>query len=135
MLTISTELQIPQGTQLFHYSREPSRLVSSGAFNPQLSAHRGAAFLTLDRTDRSNCVAKADKPLRVFDYTKLPISEEEALGEAYEGDWWEGAADMGYDGRVFDNPDQYCRMPNGLYTTEVVIFRNSLIKLVDIRQL
>jgi hypothetical protein len=135
MSFLSTELSMASGTDIYHSSPSLDELVESGNFDPTRSSHQGAFFFTPEQVLRTNCMATLQDDLLLFDFTNLPQDEFNQLAEAGEGDFWEGAASLGYDGRLFRNPDPYVEVSKKVYCPELLIFRNSLHKIANIRPL
>ena len=122
------------GGFLYHRSRSPETLAREG-FNPSRS-HAGGAFYFSDKLSvRSNCEIKIKQDLILFNYNLISDSDTEFLESFGRGNYWTGLFIKGFDGRSFYTADPYVEIEDGSHANEVVIFRNSLNKLGEIKQL
>ncbi len=133
MSYLSTEQALASGTDIYHFSYALDELIEAGSFDPARSNHRGAFFFTPERALRTNCVATLLNDILLFDFTDMPPEEFQQLEKAGEGDFWQGAASLGYDGRLFRTPDPFAEVSKEVYCPELLIFRNSVHKIANIR--
>lgn len=127
---------ISAGHQLYHCSNDPNALVFSGKFEIGKSNHSGAIFLTPEQTIRSNCSVQVLEDLRLFIFNELSKDELSMMQEAGSGDFWAGAASLGYDGRSYDDVrDPFTKTAEGGYTNEIAIFSASVLKLAGMKQI
>lgn len=128
---LKTVVIIPQESRLYHYSKSLRDLLNRGVFDYRMSyADDGSFFFTDFPAIPTNCQAEVDHPLVMYDNNQLTYELVQTIESLGKGNLWRGAMNIGFDGRVFQNPDAYVRVANGkLYATEVVVFQHSLRKL------
>lgn len=125
---------LPTGHFLYHKSRSPEKLTKEG-FNPKRSHADGAFYFSDQRSIHSNCVVIIGQDLLLFNFNLISDQEMEALEGHPNGNFWGGLVRRGFDGRSFHTADAYVETEDGTHANEVVIFRNGLAKLGEIKKL
>ena len=125
---------LPAGCFLYHRSRSLGNLTKEG-FNPKRSHADGAFYFSDQRSIHSNCVVIIGQDLVLFNFNLMSDQEMEVLEESGNGNFWSGLVRRGFDGRSFRTADAYVETEDGTHPNEVVIFRNGLAKLGEIKKL
>lgn len=133
-MKLSGERIIGADSELYHRSRTLDALIIDGSFDPSKSQHEGMMYLTFEPTTKSNCVVRVAEDLRVYGLNELSQGELDMLTELGDGNFWHGAAFLGYDGRIVNQSDAFTQRIGGGWCQEIGIFASSLSKLVNIRR-
>lgn len=121
---------IPRGSTLYHFSYSLDKLLATQRFDYLKSHHNGAFYFTdLPIDARTNCQVEIERDLIMFSFGDLSGEDLNKLQRLGQGNFWEGGRRLGFDGRTFRNPDALARIAEGVFATEVVIFRTGLPKL------
>ncbi|HVX23778.1 MAG TPA: hypothetical protein VG992_00310 [Candidatus Saccharimonadales bacterium] len=135
MTELSDVSTLAADTDIYHHSRALPDLVALGSFDPQFSHNDGAFYFTTERVQRTNCIATVQEPLKLFSLSTISDEEFEMLTDVGDGNFWLGAVSLGFDGRLFVTREVFTEITPDRYSDELVIFKESLHKLADIRSL
>lgn len=79
-------------------------------FDKRLSKSGGAFYFTDFPAIHANCQIEVRQTLIMYDFNEISDEELERMELAGNGNSWVGAMNMGFDGRIFQNPDPYTRL-------------------------
>ena len=119
----------PEGSALYHYSRNLDRLMDRNRFDPAKSRFQGSFYFTDVPALFTNCQVTLNKNLLMYSLNDLSDLQLKQIALQGNGDAWIGAGALGFDGREFSTPDPYVMTETGSHATEIVVFRFSLHKL------
>lgn len=134
-------LDIPAGSNLYHFSRSPDELIADGAFDPDKASlwSMGGTWLTTEPTTVTNCAVTVNEDLSFYDITEVDTATHGlhiASGKVRKPEYLQrifGIAPPVFDGYCRpNNHDIYTRLPNGEHAAEFLIFERHLGKLTDI---
>ena len=127
---------IPAGSMLFHMSRDLRGLVNRGVFDYKMANNKdgGIYFSDLCALD-SNCAVEVSSDLAMYRFDALSDDELFILKSLGLRNQRIGGANIGFDGQTFFSSDPYTEISQGIYGTEIVIFKPSLRKLGKITTL
>lgn len=120
---------IPETSTLYHGSKSLRDLLNRNRFDYRVSANEGAFYFTDLPAIYTNCQVSVNHDLVMFWYGELSEEEITRLNAAGNGNLWAGGMNMGFDGRIFPNPDAFVKTEGGRDAIEIIVFPKGLNKL------